>query len=143
MSSGYEILRSTFVLFRSFVLILDAFSMVHIHMNIYTNTWEWCGMMFLCSLPTVMAAIGATVQIFDNSTHVAEWLFVFICLLMFFWIGFLGVMGLETDGGVPTRYTAVTSIDILGLDEKVQGKHMVVMKTIIIVVCGRGGGRDA
>ncbi|KAF4657287.1 pumilio domain member 4 [Perkinsus olseni] len=107
----------------SFILILDAFAMVHVHMNLYTNTLEWCVMMFLCSLPLIMAGIGATVQMFDQSTHVAEWLFVFICLLMFCWIGFLGFMGIETDGGVPTRYTAVTSIDILGLDEKVQERE--------------------
>ncbi|KAF4731645.1 pumilio domain member 4 [Perkinsus olseni] len=107
----------------SFILILDAFAMVHVHMNLYTNTLEWCIMMCLCSLPLIMAGIGATVQMFDQSTHVAEWLFVFICLLMFCWIAFLGFMGIETDGGVPTRYTAVTSIDILGLDEKVQERE--------------------
>ncbi|KAF4671819.1 hypothetical protein FOL47_001192 [Perkinsus chesapeaki] len=104
----------------SFVLILDAFSLVHMHMNLYTNTYEWILMMFLGALPQIMAGIGATVQMFQQTTHVAEWLFVFICLIMFFWIGFLAYMGIEMDGGVPTRYTAVTSIDILGLDEKVQ-----------------------
>mmetsp|Transcript_6623 Transcript_6623/g.5441 ORF Transcript_6623/g.5441 Transcript_6623/m.5441 type:complete len:120 (-) Transcript_6623:61-420(-) len=51
-------------------------------------------MMLLGSLPQIMAGIGATVQMFQQTTHVAEWLFVFICLIMFFWIGFLAYMGI-------------------------------------------------
>jgi hypothetical protein len=109
----------------SFVIIPVVFACIHVHINFLLTKREAVIFLFVHSLAPLLAATAAGIQmVFTNDgkgdlgARIAQGIALGSYLCHFLSSGFLLFIGLQLQNGLPTRFTAVNYIDVLGLQKQ-------------------------
>jgi len=105
------------------LVILQTFSYFHARMNIRLTPNEGLLAGILVTSPTALSAIAAGQTSVTGSLELAKYFSPFIYLLSMAWMAMLLYLGSDVEGGMPTRFITVQSIDVLGLDPVRPGRE--------------------
>ena len=100
------------------LIILQTFSYLHARMNVRLTRNETILAGILVYSPTLLSAFAAGYSSIYRTTLLADWFSPLIYLLSMTWIAMLLYLGSDLEGGMPTRFITVQSIDVLGMDKK-------------------------
>lgn len=100
-----------------FPLILTAFQLIHIRINLRDlSLMEGAAICVLLGFPPFLAAIAGFHAVLESNTFFGDILSPVMFACSGGWIVFLVLLGSEDDGGLPNRFVTVGSIDVLGLE---------------------------
>ncbi|EER11078.1 hypothetical protein Pmar_PMAR020057 [Perkinsus marinus ATCC 50983] len=114
-----------------FILLMLTFNLIHERMNLLLSPPEHWTLTFLQVAGPILAGFAATFDItyrirmergvpgdHDGWLETVDILTPIIYFLHFLFIGYFISLGLEPDGDLPTKFSMIMSIDVLGLDEE-------------------------
>ena len=106
----------------AFVFVPIIFTCIHVQINLLLSKLESVLFLIVHSLAPLLASLAAVAQmVYTNDNQASEGAYVAQCLALgsylchFFSSLFLLHLGLELHDGLPTRFTTVNYIDVLGI----------------------------
>jgi hypothetical protein len=112
-----------------FPVVLTAFSLIHMRMNLRNLSWlETTVMAGLIVTPMILACIAGVYAMITDSNSCATVLSPPMYIASGAWVLFLAMIGSREDGGLPTQFVTVASIDVLGLEEDDEGRFDVLTR---------------
>lgn len=102
----------------AYPMMFTSFQLVHLKFNLRNLTFfELLAIIVLNVLPVTLACIAGIQSIIDTNTYYGDILSPVMNLTSGLWVVFIVLLGSEDEGGLPTRFVTVASIDVLGLDD--------------------------
>ncbi|KAF4695001.1 pumilio domain member 4 [Perkinsus olseni] len=126
-----------------FILLMLTFDLIHERMNLLLSPLEHWSLTLLQVSGPILAGFAATFDItyrirmergvpgdHEGWIETVNILTPIIYFLHFLFIGYFISLGLEPDGDLPTKFSMIMSIDVLGLDEEQKQRKMRHMDTV-------------